>query len=380
MKTYKPIYKWGKCLLSFYCLIIVLSCQSPEKKHPIPTMDADITSNAQLKLSEYFDNFRMIKLSSDTVMGEIDRIKYENNCIYISDGRTLFIYSTNGDLLSCFEKIGNGPGEYSVITDFMVNGETIAVLDRNQQRLITYDHSGTHIDTHYLEYDAQAISPIVNNSYFLYCSINDSHKLRRVRKGQEDSLYLAIDKIQAEYLFIFAHHNFYQYQKSVYFFHPINDTIYVSIEGGDINPFLHIDFKGKNIPPSFLKKHYRDVKDFFDQLYEKPYAYGVYSFAMYDQYLMFCSFYQRSKKLTVFDHQNKISKTFAAIEDDVYFTGLTIPVSQFIYHANKHIIVPLDAFSVVDWKKAYPPIEQFKDMVNTTEEKDNPLLLIFDFK
>jgi len=358
----------------------MFSCHSYEQNHSIPTLETDITSNAKLELSEYFNNFRMIKLPNDTIMGEIERIKYENNCIYISDGRTLFIFSEKGNLLSCFEKKGNGPGEYSEITDFMIDGETIMILDRNQQRLITYDHLGKSMTTSNLEYDAQAISPIVNNSFFLYSGIDYSHKLRRVKNGQQDSSYLPVDKNQAEYLFIFAHHNFYQYQKSIYFFQPINDTVYVSDESGDITPSFYVNFKGRNIPPSFLKKHYKDVKDFFDQLYEKSYAYGVYSFAIYDRFLMFSSFYQKDKKLTVFDRINKITNTFVAVKDNVYFNGLTIPLSEFIYHANKHIVVPLDAFSVVEWRDKHPPLEQFKEIVNTTEEKDNPLLLIFDFK
>lgn len=380
MEIYKLIYGCEKKLFLLCCLIILFSCQSPEQNNSIPVIEADITSNAELKLSEYFNNFRMLKLSNDTIMGTIKRIKYENDHIYISDGKSMFIFSENGDLLSCFEKIGNGPGEYSVITDFVVDGKTIIVLDRNQRKLQIYDHSGKSITTRNLEYDVQAISPVIDNTFFLYCSINDSHKLRRFKNGQEDFSYLPIDKNQAEYLFIFANQNFYQYQKSIYFFQPINDTIYVSSEGGNVKPFFHIDFRGKNIPSSFLKKRYRDVKDFFDQLHEKTYAYGTYGFAMYDRFFMFSSFYQDDKKLTIFDSKNKISNTFSVIKDDVYFKGLTIPVFDFIYHADKHIVVPLDAFAVVEWKKKYPSVGKFQEIVNVTEEKDNPLLLIFDLK
>ena len=96
--------------------------------------------------------------------------------------------------------------------------------------------------------------------------------------------------------------------------------------------------------------------------------------------LMFGSFYQQNKKLTVLNKQNKISNTYATIKDDVYFNGLTIPVSEFIYHANKSIIFPLDAYKVAEWRNSHPPTEQFKEMVNATTEEDNPLLLIFDFK
>ena len=210
-----------------------------------------------------------------------------------------------------------------------------------------------------------------------------SHKLHRIKNWKEDSAFLEVDKNQTGYLFIFAHHNFYQDHDSIYFFQPINDTIYKSVEGGNMNPFLHIDFKGKNIPTSFFSdKKYENVKDFFDNLNKRSYAYGIYSFIRDKRFTMFGSFYQKNKKLTLFDHKNKSSNTFGTIKDDVYFKGLTIPISQFIYHANKDgsIVVPLEAYSVVEWRNTYTPSEPFGSIINTTKEDDNPLLLIFDFK
>lgn len=382
IKMHKLFYNQQGFLLLFCWIFVAFSCLPTEQNLSVPAIEADVTSNAELKLSEYFKNFRMLKLPTDTVMGEIEKIKYENNQIYISDGQTLFVFSEDGKLLSCFKKRGEGPGEYASIEDFMVDGETITVLDRNQQKLLTYDHLGNSISTRNLEYYAQAISPKVDNSFFLYNGSDINYKLHRIREGVEDSMYLAVDENQAKYLFIFAHHNFYQYQKSIYFFQPINDTIYKSVDGGKIKPSFYVDFKGKNIPASFLKRPYKDIKDFFDELFKASYAYGVYSFVMSDRFIMFGSFYQKDKRLTVFDRKNKFSSTFATIKDDICFNGLTIPISKFIYHANKnkHIIVPLDAFSVVEWRKIYSPSEQFEKMVNATQEEDNPLLLIFDFK
>ena len=362
------------------CILVIFSCQSSEQDPSIPIIEADVTLNAELKLSEYFDNFRLIKLPTDTIIGEIERIKSDNNRIYISDGKSLFIFSYDGELLSCFKKRGIGPGEYSGITDFMVDGETITILDRNQQRLLTYDLYGKNIKTLNLGHYAQAISPMVNNSFFLYCSFDVNYKLRRVRNGHEDSTYLAVDKSHAQNLYIFSHHNFYQYQKSIYFFQPINDIIYESVEGGSMKPSYYVDFKGKNIPDSYLKDQYKDVKEFFDGLYRTSYAYGVYSFAVYDRFMVFGSFYQKNKKLTVFDRKSKISNTYATVKDDIYFNGLTIPVSEFIYHADKHIIVPLNAFSVYEWMKKYVVSDRFKELVNVTKEEDNPILLIFNFK
>ena len=364
--------------------MLLCSCQPTERDHSIATIEVDVISNAELKLSEYFENFRMLKLSSDSVMGIIHRIRYANNRIYISDRTYMFIFSDTGELLSCFTKRGRGPGEYSGITDFIVDGETIVVLDRSFRKLQTYSHSGEYISTHDLECWAQAVSPMVDHTCFLYYGTqyceNERYKLRRVKSGQEDSLYLAIDKHQANYLKIFSNHNFYQHQESIYFFETYNDTVYESIRGGSMNPFFCVDFQGKNIPASFFERDYTDILHFSQEFDKQLYAYGVVDFVVNDRFLMFGSYYQKNKKLTVFDRKDQISNTFATVKDDVYFNGLNFPLSKFSYHADNQIIVPINAFEAVEWRNSYPLSKQFEEIVNMTDEEDNPLLLIFDFR
>ncbi len=373
-----------KILFFLFWIIVFNSCQSTERNLSIPTIEVDATSNAELKLSEYFENFRMLKLPTDTVMGEIKRIRYENNQIYISDGHTMFIFSDTGKLLSSFNKTGRGPDEYIAITDFIVDGENIIILSRTLQKLLTYNHFGECISTYNLGYWAQAISPAVNHFYFLYCGNesgdNNRYKLRSIQDGQPDSLYLLVDRNQAKYLQINSENYFYQHRESIYFFEAFKDTVYESVGGRGIKPSFYIDYMGNNVPASFFERKYANIAEFFQEFHKTSYAYGIFNFATYDRFLMFSSFYQKNMKLTVFDQKNQTSNTFATIKDDVYFNGLSIPVSEFKYHASKSIIVPLDAFGVFEWKNAHPPAEQLKEVVDATKEGDNPLLLIFDFK
>jgi hypothetical protein len=376
--------KKGKVLIFFLilcCSFVINSCQSAEQHSSLSTIEVDVASNNELKLSDYFENFRMLKLPTDSVMGEINKIQYENDKIFISDGQTMFVFSDNGQLLTCFNKKGNGPGEYTGITDFVVNGETITVL--NRQKLLNYNHSGEYISTHNLELGVISVSPTVDNAYFLYCGnfSNDKsrHTLLKVRDEEENEQFIPINEHRAKYLFFWGIRPFYLYQDFVYFFDIFNDTVYVSSDKG-LEPSFYIDYKGKNVPVSFFERNYADIAVFMTEFHKTSYACGVLDFVLYDRFLMFCSRYQQNRKLTVFDRKNKISKTYASIKDDVYFNGLTIPVSDFKYYADKRIFVPLDAFDVFEWRDEYPAAEQFKRIVNTTKEEDNPLLLIFDFK
>ena len=283
-------------LFLIFLTIVIYSCQQTERYHSITTVDVDVASNSELKLSKYFENFRMLKLPSDSVIGEINRIRYDNNLIYISDKRTMFIFSNSGELLSSFTKRGRGPGEYSSITDFTVDGNEIIILDRSLRKLLVYNHFGECISNRSLEYWAQAISPVVNNIYFLYFGTqyndnNEGHKLCKVKFGQEESLYLDIDKNKEKYLRIFSRHNFYHHKESIYFFEALNDTVYNTVEDGSMQPLFYVDYKGKNIPSSFFKKGYTDILNFFEEFNMTSYAYGVVDFVVNDHFLMFGSYY-----------------------------------------------------------------------------------------
>ena len=61
-------------LLLLFGIFFTFSCQ-PNKQDsaPIPVIKADVTSNAELNLSDYFENFRMLKLPTDTLIGEIEK-------------------------------------------------------------------------------------------------------------------------------------------------------------------------------------------------------------------------------------------------------------------------------------------------------------------
>ncbi|MDR2967990.1 MAG: 6-bladed beta-propeller [Tannerellaceae bacterium] len=343
-----------------------------------------MTSNAELELSEYFENFRLIKLPSDTVIGEIKRIRYGNGRIYISDGNALFVFSDAGELLTCFNKTGKGPGEYTNISDFTVNGETITVLCRSLRKLIDYNHSGECVSSRDIAYWARAVSPTVEQSYFLYCGNeygeNERHKVRRIKNGHEDATYLPIDRNQAKYLHISSEHNFYRHKECIYFFEAFNDTVYKSVDGSGIKPSFYVDYKGYNVPKSFYEEEYTDVMNFFQEFHKTSYAYGVLNFAANDRFFMFNSFYQKNIKLTVADQKGQATNTYASVKDNVYFNGLTIPTAEFPFHADKHIFVPLEAYAVVEWRNTHIPAEQFKEKINATKEEDNPLLLVFDFK
>jgi hypothetical protein len=362
-------------------------CTQSQNTLPLTNIKADVTSNKEMKLSDYFENFKMVKLSSDSVMGEIKRIRYENDRIYVTDGNSMFVFSNTGKLLHKFSKFGKGPGEYLMIDDFIINGDSIIVLCRNWMSLITYSNSGEYGSACKFEHFPQAISPLVNNSCFIYFGDTYTptlqHKLQRLRNNREESRYLPADEHRAKNLFVFSTHNFNKHNESIYFFEAYNDTIYKSINGCDMKPFFWVDYAGRNAPASFFTRDFRDMRELNAAFQAEKYARGVFNFAGSDRFLMFSTIYQKNGFFTVFDHVNTISKTYGMLEDDVVFKGLMYPIDEFSfsYHAEgNYIILPLEATKVEEWRKKHAPAEPFKEQINATHWEDNPILLIFDVK
>ena len=364
-------------------MFLIFSCSQQDSDVSISTIEVDVTSNAKLKLSDFFENFKMVSLQSDSVMAEIKRIRFDNNRIYISDVmNTMFVFSDSGSLLSYFDHRGGGPREYIGITDFVVDGDTITVLCRTSKRLLKYNISGEFLSEQKLEYYALAISPTVNDYNFLYCgyeNAGNNSKLHRVRSGLPDSSYLFFDRNEANYMHNRYKDNFFQNKETIYFFELFNNIVYNSVDGGEIKPAYRIDYKDKTIPEDFFKRKFNNVMEFSEEYNKTSYAHGVYSFVEFDRFLMFGSSYLKKIKLSIFDRRESVSYTYSDIIDDVYLPGAVFP-ALLSYQADKHLFFKIDAYQVVEWRSMYFPAERFKEIVDATKEDDNPLLLVFDFK
>mgnify|MGYP003649557553 FL=1 len=69
-----------------------------------------------------------------------DRIIFPN-----SRAGSVYSFTKNGEFISQFRHVGNGPGEYEFIWDFWVAGDTIFLHDINRNYVMSYDLEGDHL-------------------------------------------------------------------------------------------------------------------------------------------------------------------------------------------------------------------------------------------
>lgn len=98
-------------------------------------VDSLIDSVFYVKLDTYDEN----------MIGEISRLKIDS-LIAIYDKMTdmLHFYSMEGRFLSLIHRVGNGPGEYVRIDDFVLHPDrqSVEVLDGTQNKIIEYSFAG----------------------------------------------------------------------------------------------------------------------------------------------------------------------------------------------------------------------------------------------
>lgn len=141
---------------TFFLLVIVIaSCTGGNKKEQLNTdvktikIDWNNISDAMDYSPMVEDSVLMFPLETtdDCLIGEVTKLIYQNNLIYIADNtsRSIFVFDMSGKLKTKIHANGNGPGEYTEIWYFTVHGTDIIVYDINIGKLLFYDASGKFV-------------------------------------------------------------------------------------------------------------------------------------------------------------------------------------------------------------------------------------------
>lgn len=106
-------------------------------------VDSQTVSYDVSKLSSTLSHFDLIPLETNDscLISEIDVIKKRNGRYYIQSGRKyLYVFDGNGKFLRKIGNVGEGPGEYSILSDFDVDKEYVYLLASH--KLCVYNLSG----------------------------------------------------------------------------------------------------------------------------------------------------------------------------------------------------------------------------------------------
>ena len=179
-------------------IITLLGCSSNKKQGPISksgipviNLSEDVSTVPSLLLSEVAEKLEIVllEMTDQSMLGEIRRIQVTDHNIWIDHGREFYIYrfSRSGKFLNKIGSIGQGPGEYTTYSTFLVDEDKKEVyIIANTNGVLAYDFEGNFKRK---IVDIQTILQLFSSVYDQYILNN-----QKFFATQNFALYRPIDK------------------------------------------------------------------------------------------------------------------------------------------------------------------------------------------
>jgi len=110
----------------------------PHKVHLPDEVQGELTTSMFATDVQYIP----LETTKNSLLRGGGQIKMNDSIIAISDNRKLLLFSKDGTFLRQVGSSGKGPGEYSIIYDFELNGDTIYLTSTGKRSVIKYTLDG----------------------------------------------------------------------------------------------------------------------------------------------------------------------------------------------------------------------------------------------
>ena len=179
-------------------IITLLGCSSNKKQEPISksgvpviNLSEDVSTVPSLLLSEAAEKLEIVPLemTDESVLSDITEMQVTDHNIWIDHGREFYIYrfSRTGKFLNKIGSIGQGPGEYTTYSTFLVDEDKKEVyIIANTNGVLAYDFEGNFKRK---IVDIQMILQLFSSPYDQYILNN-----QKFFATQNFALYRPIDK------------------------------------------------------------------------------------------------------------------------------------------------------------------------------------------
>jgi hypothetical protein len=235
--------------------------------------------------SSSIGNFKYIilKLSDESIFGEISKVIYKEGRFFILDTRyakALLVFDKLGNFLFKIHKIGKGPGEYIKLKDFDVDDDgNIYLLDVNLRKINKYDRNGLYLNSTINKFFSMSFVLLNNKNDFMFYRANVREKknlnFNLVQWNEKNlSVYFPYRSIYDDDKFGTAtDYPLIKSEKTILYTHGFSDTIY-EIKSNEIYAKYYFNFGKTKLPYNYLSK-IREEKRLEYLVTNKKYAWGL---------------------------------------------------------------------------------------------------------
>jgi hypothetical protein len=361
----------NKFVLFLMVFILAVSCKR-ETDHLSGerVLFIDYSNKSKIKLSGFVSNFSIIRLetSNNSIVGEISKIQFFNDRIYILDMRSnaVFVFDVSGKFIYELNRIGQGPEEYIALTDIQVGENGIYVLDISSHRIIRYGFDFKFMEDIKFDFLGSSFVPD-STGFWLYSEANmrhDDYQLIRIdKKGTVTGKYFRRNT-RPDYSYTYASSNIFQKNSNRLYFSPRCDNV-IYEEGMDVwNPAFRLSFNGKTWPGK-MNISDEDIEN-DDYIFRRNYFilndYIVNDYIINSQ--RYFSFYSKRTGRIV----------SGSIENDIVSAGYDRFFPQF--SEGNLLIESISPYYVFEYFPGLLEIEALKNI----QPDDNPVLILYMLK
>ena len=402
-------------LLTLNIVVLFVECMSKSDQYKGEVLIVDIIRGKKLMMSDFSSGINYISLgkSKDNMVASISKLVKVSDTLYFFDEKTQIIhkYTTKGDYVSRFDRIGKGPNECAVISDFVIDTikNRIEIIDVGNPKILTVDLNWNYISKREKPGYLRNFELIAPNTYIYYASNYIDPIL--FKKDHSANLILtdSCNRILKTYLPIFhknycsaAPNQMVRNNDGVLVATPLSNKIYFA-NALECYVKYHINFNGYNVGKKFdylskiedddIEKLTNAFIGAIEESNKDTYATNITNMFEVGNILFFQFFLSKDKEYSkngiyIVVRNALLGKTQVGIpENDIDYGLFGTPLAMFddtlytvIYpHSLKKRVSQLTK-SATKNPSLIPHIEKLNSLVDKNDEDLNPIIAKVAFK
>lgn len=337
--------------------------------------------------NQYVDSAFFIALSDEEMIGAIDKVLFSEGRIYILDrflAKKVFIFSMEGDFIRAIDDLGNGPNEYSRMSNIFILPDTkqLVIEDNGGLNYLYYTLDGEFISMRKTTPGLNSFPGKKNISYHYvgYKQLNSKTEKHHLLIASRDSImcytdfpYLPIQKSAP------AKDPFYLNELGELLFNPtLSDTIY-QIYSDTLYRSKYVVKQAKSI---WERRNEELDNEEQTDLIRNGYTALSSKFIETDQFCSFCIckfrrgqfplfpyyYNKKSGKLIYFDYEKAFNGNFTCER------GI-VPYASPIGYYNGYFVATFLPQPIAKGDKKMHP--EYRQIMENAKEDSNPVLFFY---